>query len=212
MSWLFGGKKKKKAEAPKPDVHAVKENLDKQVEFIGMNINKYEKQIESLKKDAKIALQKKDKKRAILLMKKKKMYEAEISKMDGMRLMMEQQKLNMESQMSNKNVFDVMAEGTRTIEQLAKEADIDKFDEIREKHEEMEDKNAEINDFFANYAEEQTEGLEDELADLEAELAEEEMDDDIMDKPITGKVTGGKARNKVEQLNKEEEDLLAELN
>ena len=91
-----------------------------------------------------------------MLMKKKKMYEAEISKLDGMRLMMEQQKLNMESQMNNKNVFDTMDQGARTIEQLAQEADIDKFDEIREKHEELEDKNAEINDFFANYAEDQT--------------------------------------------------------
>ena len=136
------------------------------------------------------------------------MYEAEISKLDGMRLMMEQQKLNMESQMNNKNVFDTMAEGTRTIEQLAKEADIDKFDEIREKHEEMEDKNAEINDFFANYADEQTEDCEDELAELEAELAEEELGDDIVDKPIKG----SKAKNRVERVNKEEEDLLAELN
>ena len=209
MSWLFGKKKKdKKKEAPKKDVNAVKENLDKQIEFTGMNINKYEKQIDDIKTKAKEALKKGDKKKATMFMKKKKMYEAEISKLDGMRLMMEQQKLNMESQMNNKNVFDTMAEGVRTVEELAKEADIDKFDEIREKHEEMEDKNAEINDFFANYAEEQTEDWEDDLAELEAELAEEELGDDIMDKPIIG----GKSKNKVEMRNKEEEDLLAELN
>ena len=208
MSWLFGKKKKKAAEAPRPDVGQVKENIDKQIEFTGMNIAKYEKQIDDIKKKAKEALGKKDKKKAILLMKKKKMYEAEISKLDGMRLMMEQQKLNMESQMNNKNVFQTMDQGATVIEQLAKEADIDKFDEIRERHEEMEDKNREINDFFANYAEEQTEDCEDELAELEAELAEEELGDDIIDAPIKG----GKAKNKVERLNKEEEDLLAELN
>ena len=208
MSWLFGKKKKKKEEdKPKKDVNAVKENLDKQIEFTSMNINKYEKQIDDVKNQAKAALKKKDKKKAIMLMKKKKMFEAEISKLDGMRLMMEQQKLNMESQMNNKNVFDTMAEGTRTIEELAKEADIDKFDEIREKHEEMEDKNREINDFFANYADEQTEDCEDDLAELEAELAEEEMEDDIPDMPIKG----GKAKNKVERVDKEEEDMLAEL-
>eukprot|EP00345_Euplotes_harpa_P004555 CAMPEP_0168333386 /NCGR_PEP_ID=MMETSP0213-20121227/9581_1 /TAXON_ID=151035 /ORGANISM="Euplotes harpa, Strain FSP1.4" /LENGTH=158 /DNA_ID=CAMNT_0008337709 /DNA_START=27 /DNA_END=503 /DNA_ORIENTATION=+ len=157
MSWLFGKKKKKAEEKPQVDVSKVKENLDKQIEFTGMNINKYEKQIDDCKSKAKEALQKKDKKKAIMLMKKKKMYEAEIMKLDGMRLMMEQQKLNMESQLNNKNVFDTMSEGAKTIEQLAKEADIDKFDEIREKHEEMEDKNKEINDFFKDYAEEQTE-------------------------------------------------------
>ena len=208
MSWLFGKKKKAKPEAPKRDVNAVKEGLDKQIDFTGMGINKYEKQIDEIKTNAKIALKKGDKKRAIMLMKKKKMYEAEISKLDGMRLMMEQQKLNMESQMNNKNVFDTMAEGTKTIEELQKEANIDKFDDIREKHEEMEDKNSEINDFFANYAEEQTEDWEDELAELEAELAEEELGSDIEDAPIIGK----KSKNKVEQLYKNEEDLLDELN
>mgnify|MGYP001953844497 FL=1 len=140
-------------------------------------------------------------------MKKKKMFEAEISKLDGMRLMMEQQKLNMESQMNNKNVFDTMAEGTKTIQELQKEADIDKFDEIRDIHEEMEDKNREINDFFSTYAEEQTEDCEDDLAELEAELAEDEMGDDVYDAPITG----GKSKNKTEKVNKEEEDMLAEL-
>mmetsp|Transcript_8549 Transcript_8549/g.9696 ORF Transcript_8549/g.9696 Transcript_8549/m.9696 type:complete len:160 (+) Transcript_8549:14-493(+) len=156
MSWLFGKKKKdKKKEAPKTDINSTKKKLDDQVKFVELNINKYDKQITDIKSKAKIALKNKDKKKAIMLMKKKKMFEAEISKLDGMRLMMEQQKLNMESQMNNKNVFDVMAEGNKAVEEMAKEADIDKFDEIREKHEEMEERNEEINDFFSNYAEDQ---------------------------------------------------------
>lgn len=191
MSWLFGKKKKKEEEKPKINVAEVKEKLDKQIDFTSMNINKYEKQIDDVKQQAKVALQKKDKKKAIMLMKKKKMFEAEIMKLDGMRLMMEQQKLNMESQINNKNVFDTMAEGTKAVQELAKEADIDKFDEIREMHEEMEDKNNEINDFFKNYAEDQTADCEDDLAELEAELAEEEMED-IEDKPIKG----GKVKDK----------------
>lgn len=209
MAWLFGGKKKKaKKEAPKPDINATKKKMDDQVKFVEMNINKYDKQIDEIKIKAKQALQKKDKKKAIMLMKKKKMFEAEISKLDGMRLMMEQQKLNMESQMNNKNVFDVMAEGNRAVEELAKEADIDKFDEIREKHEEMEERNEEINDFFANYAEDQVADWEDDLAELEAELAEEELGDDIIDKPLPA----AKVSTRAEELAKEEEDLLAELN
>ena len=119
------------------------------------------------------------------------MYDAEIAKLDGMRLMMEQQKLNMESQINNKNVFDTMSEGTKAVQELAKEADIDKFDEIREMHEELEDKNKEINDFFANYADDQVEDCEDDLAELEAELADEEMES-IEDKPVRE----GKSKNK----------------
>ena len=211
MSWLFGKKKKKKEEKPKVDVSKTKEVLDKQIEFNSMKFKKYEKLIDDMKQEAKQALAKKDKKKAILLMKKKKMYEAENSKLDGMILMLEQQKLSMESQMNNKNVFDAMEQGANAVEELAKEADIDKFDEIREKHEEMEDRNREINDFFTSYAEDQTDDWEDELAELEAEMAEEELgDDNIYDKPITG--GGSKITSKAEQLNKEEEDLLAELN
>ena len=72
MSWLFGKKKKKEEEKPKINVADVKEKLDKQIDFTSMNINKYEKQIEDVKSQAKAALQKKDKKKAIMLMKKKK--------------------------------------------------------------------------------------------------------------------------------------------
>ena len=42
MSWLFGKKSKKVEEKPKVNVADVKEKLDKQIEFTGMNVNKYE--------------------------------------------------------------------------------------------------------------------------------------------------------------------------
>ena len=96
--------------------------------------------------------------------------------------------MNMESQLSNQNVFQTMTEGTKAVQELAKEADIDKFEEIREMHEEMEDKNNEINDFFKNYADDQTADCEDDLAELEAELEAElggnELDEIEDIKPI----------------------------
>ena len=42
MSWLFGKKSKKVEVKPKVNVAEVKEKLDKQIEFTGMNVNKYE--------------------------------------------------------------------------------------------------------------------------------------------------------------------------
>ncbi len=41
-------------------------------------------------------------------MKKKKMVEKEISKLEGMQMMLEQQKLQLESNMNNKHVFETM--------------------------------------------------------------------------------------------------------
>ena len=71
-----------------------------------------------------------------MCMKKKKMYEAEISKMEGMNMMLEKQKMAMESNMNNANVFDAMKNASSTIDQMQKNSNIDQFDELREKHEE----------------------------------------------------------------------------
>ena len=56
MSWLFGKKKKKEQEKPTVNVTEVKEKLDKQIEFTGMNINKYETPKHLARKPARIRL------------------------------------------------------------------------------------------------------------------------------------------------------------
>lgn len=70
-----------------------------------LNIKKYEKQADSLIAQAKEAMKAKDKKKATLLLKKKKMIEKEISKLEGMQMMLEQQKLQLESTQNNSHVF-----------------------------------------------------------------------------------------------------------
>ena len=56
MYWLFGKKKKKEQEKSKVNVAEVKEKLDKQIEFTGMNANKYETQKHLERKQARIRL------------------------------------------------------------------------------------------------------------------------------------------------------------
>ncbi|CAI2377624.1 unnamed protein product [Moneuplotes crassus] len=211
MSWLFGGKKKKTKKAPqKIDIYSTKKKIDDQVKFTEMKITKHEKLIEDLKQDAKAALKKKDRKKAIMLMKKKKLYEAEISKLEGMRMMMEQQQMNMDREINNKNVFECMIEGNKAVEHLTKEADIDQFEDIREKHIEFEDRNLEINDFFAGYLDDQCADAEDDIQELIDEIEKEEMDkiNNIINRPLPA----AKVHSKEERVSREEEDLLAELN
>ncbi len=124
-----------------------------------LNIKKYEKQTEAIVAQAKDALKQKDKKKATLLMKKKKMIEKEISKLEGMQMMLEQQKLQLESTMNNKHVFDTMSEATKQAEWLQKESNIDQFEDIREKFEEQQDKQNEVYDFFNQFAEENGEDV-----------------------------------------------------
>ena len=144
-----------------------------------------------------------------MCMKKKKMYEAEISKMEGMNMMLEKQKMAMESNMNNANVFDAMKNASSTIDQMQKNSNIDQFDELREKHEEQMDQNNEVMDFFKDYAEEGMEEADDLLDELEAEMAEDEMNTDIASGDI--KQTESAGMSKAEMSKKEEEDLLADM-
>lgn len=95
-----------------------------------LNIKKYEKQSDDILAKAKEALQAKDKKKAALLLKKKKMIEKEISKLEGMQMMLEQQKLQLESTQNNANVFTTMKHATQAAEKLQKQSDIDQFEDI----------------------------------------------------------------------------------
>ena len=89
--WIFGKKDKAKKEEKAPvDIQSTQKNIDDQIRMSTLNITKYEKLCENLTAQAKEALRAKNKKQATLLMKKKKMYEKEISKLEGMQMFMEQ--------------------------------------------------------------------------------------------------------------------------
>ena len=103
--WIFGKKKEAKKEDKPVDIQQTQKNIDDQIWMSTLNITKYEKLCENLTAQAKEALRAKNKKQATLLMKKKKMYEKEIAKLEGMQMFMEQQKLTMEQNLNNANVF-----------------------------------------------------------------------------------------------------------
>ena len=92
------------------DVQQTQKNIDDQIRMCNLNITKYEKLCDNITAQAKEALRAKNKKQATLLMKKRKMYEKEMSKLEGMQMFMEQQKLTMESNLNNANIMSVMHE------------------------------------------------------------------------------------------------------
>ena len=100
MSWLFGGsakEEKKVGPTPEESLKALGSQID--------NIEKRSKLLDSKsKKLVQEALQKKknkDEKGALLCLKRKKMYENEMNKMDGMRVLMEQQRMQLEGNFQN---------------------------------------------------------------------------------------------------------------
>jgi hypothetical protein len=92
--WLFGGKKEVKKEAPKPE-----ETINK-ISTQLSDLEKYQKVLEvkssTLTKEALKHKKAKNNRAAILALKKKKMNDQEMNKIDGMKLLLEQQKHQLE--------------------------------------------------------------------------------------------------------------------
>lgn len=106
---LFG-KKKKKEMTPEQTLAAM-ENLRNTVE----DINKRSTLLQNkAKNELQQALQKKkqgDKSGALVCLKRKKMYENEVTKLEGSRMNLEQQLFSIEAGSMNKNIFDGLYQG-----------------------------------------------------------------------------------------------------
>lgn len=99
--------------------------LDKRDKFL-------QKQITDLEDQIKLALQKKDKKTALYLLKKKKLLEKQQEGIMGKRLNLDTQKMQLEDAAMNKQVLMGMKSFADTMKSLVKEGDIDSVDQIAE--------------------------------------------------------------------------------
>ena len=110
-----------------------------------------------------------------MAMKKMKMNEKELAKLDGQQIMLEKQKVMIESANFDVGVINSISAGKDAIDQMNKQMNVD---DIAEMKDEMEDLEAEMNEraeFFADVAKEGEDELLDELDELEALAVEDEM-------------------------------------
>eukprot|EP00618_Florenciella_parvula_P008366 CAMPEP_0119475716 /NCGR_PEP_ID=MMETSP1344-20130328/6495_1 /TAXON_ID=236787 /ORGANISM="Florenciella parvula, Strain CCMP2471" /LENGTH=277 /DNA_ID=CAMNT_0007509301 /DNA_START=204 /DNA_END=1038 /DNA_ORIENTATION=- len=109
------------------------ETLDKREAHIGTKIT-------AQTTEAKAKLAKKDKKGALICMKRKKMFENEITKIQGARLTLEQQMLALENAAMNMQTFGAMNEGKQALKAARGGMDADTIgdtmDDIREEMDE----------------------------------------------------------------------------
>ena len=89
FSKLFGAEKKPAADAP-VDINAAQQKLQDQVENINMRIKKIENDANDLKREAVERGKKKDKRGALHCLRKAKMQEKELAKLEGQSIMLEQ--------------------------------------------------------------------------------------------------------------------------
>ncbi|CAG9327057.1 unnamed protein product [Blepharisma stoltei] len=175
---LFGHKKKKRAmnqEEVLKTIDSLRKTLDDITKRGVLLQNKAQNEMQ-------MALQRKklgDRNGALICLKRKKMYEGEIAKLEGSRMNLEQQMFAIEGASMNKNIFDTLKSGNQALKDVHGEIKIDDVDQLKDDMEEQQDLLQEMNEaisqpigFMASVDEDE---LLNELDELEAKELESEM-------------------------------------
>jgi hypothetical protein len=126
---LFGNKNKISIAVTNNNI-LVMNNLRDKIEILNQR-NKYiEGRISEALIEAKIKLENKDKNGALLSLKRKKMFEEEIEKNNGMLLVLENQIFTLEGASMNKQLVDAMKLGQSTIKKIHTEMDPSKIENL----------------------------------------------------------------------------------
>lgn len=181
MNW-FG--KKKKENAPTTTTNAApKNNTDPTTTILKIRgaLDTQEKReahlqkkIDALTAEAKAKLAKKDKKGALFAMKRKKMYEGEMEKIENVKMTLETQVMNLESAAQNAETFKVMKTGTDAMKQVRQDVGIENVDDMMDDIKEEMDMANEISNAIAAPVDPYAHDEDDLLAELEGEMMEDE--------------------------------------
>ena len=174
MSWLFGGGKKKE-EKKKANPEDAMKAINSQIDNIGKREQVLEVKTQQLVKEALQKKKAKDNRGAILALKKKKLVEQEINKISGMKMLMEQQKLQLEGAAFDGDIFSTLKTAGEAISDVRKKVDIEQFEKMKEDVEENQAVSQEVSEFFGSIAHEGEDELLDELNELEQENVEEQL-------------------------------------
>lgn len=137
-----------------------------------------EKKIEQMTAEAKDKMAKKDKKGALFCLKRKKLYEAEIDKIQNIKMTLETQVMNLESAAQNAATFQAMNAGKSAMTNIRAETDIDKVDDLMDDIKNEMDMADEISNALAQPIDPLLTDEDDllaELQELEAEGVEEQL-------------------------------------
>lgn len=170
---LFG----KKKEAPKADPAQAIINIRMQLETLDKREAHIMTKIEQSKREAVLKAQKNDKNGALFCLKRKKMYEAEVHKLQGAKITLESQALALESATGNIEVLKAMKEGANAMSRVRGNIDASTVDDIMDEINEEKDIAQQISEAISRPAEDMFEDEElmnelqelEELSSLEAE-------------------------------------------
>lgn len=107
-------------------------------------------------------------------MKRKKMYEAEIDKIENVKMTLETQVMNLESAAQNAETFKAMKSGTDAMKQVRQDVGIDNVDDMMDDIKEEMDMANEISNAISAPVDPYAHDEDDLLAELEGEMMEDE--------------------------------------
>lgn len=103
------------------------------------------------------------------------MHEKQLAALDGQSLLLEQQKMMIESAHFDIGVVNSIKDGKNAIGTLNKQMNVDDIADLRDELDDLMAENNERQEFFAGIANENNDELLGELDELEAEMAEKEL-------------------------------------
>mmetsp|Transcript_6978 Transcript_6978/g.7323 ORF Transcript_6978/g.7323 Transcript_6978/m.7323 type:complete len:231 (+) Transcript_6978:27-719(+) len=168
---------KKKPTAPQPRVEDTITNLRTNIESLDKREKHIYTKIDASKKEALMKKKKGDQKGAIFALKKMKMYEGEVNKLQGARMTLETQIASLEGAAINVEVFKAMQSGASAMKQIRGDLSAERVDDIMDEVQEEQELMNQISEAISRPAEDmydedellaELDGLEDEL---ESELS-----------------------------------------
>ena len=114
-----------------------------------------------------------DQRGAIMALKNMKMYEGELTKLDGQIIMLQQQEMTIASTVADHEVVTALRDGNTQIKAINARMDVDVIDDVVADLADLEDERQARGEIFANFAVEGNEDLEAELDELDRIMAEE---------------------------------------
>ena len=110
-----------------------------------------------------------------MALKNMKMYEGQLTKLDGQQIMLEQQKITIQSTAADVDVVNSLRAGNQAIGNMNKQMDVESIEQLQDEMAENMQEVEERQELFAAAAEEGKDDLLAELDELEALAVEEEF-------------------------------------
>jgi charged multivesicular body protein 4 len=184
---LFG--KKKEPKMNQEQVLRSMESLRKTIDDIGKRSQVLQNKASNEMKDALVRKKQGDKSGALICLKRKKLYEGEIAKLEGARMNLEQQLFAIEGASMNKNIFDSLKTGNQVLKQVHGDMKIEDVDKLKDEMEEQQEMLNELNEAISQPIGSLSNLDDDELMNELDELEAKEYEIGMLDLGAPGKVT-----------------------